>query len=315
LIWALGGGKGGTGKTLIAASLGILLAREGYDVIVFDGDFGAPNLHTAFGIDRPSKTLLDFILGREKTLRGVVAPTPMMSNLRIVAGAPAPMNAVGGKYAARDDLPDALDDLKCDILIIDTGSGTGARTIELFLKADVGTVVTTPELASIEQTYRYIKAILYHKLKSLDIFSSLSSRRESVLDDVFFNGTTGDMVAVVEKLMERAAKAGPGASAAAVEKVFDVNMKLMVNMAKDRRDQLVGASVCEIVGKFYGVDMDYIGYVPFDERIARSSRRGRPFVMEHPTSEVAACFTLAQKELLRSAPEKPAGSQLSLMRS
>jgi len=49
-ILAIGGGKGGTGKSLITASMGICLAQRGNDVLLIDADLGTANLHTFFGI-------------------------------------------------------------------------------------------------------------------------------------------------------------------------------------------------------------------------------------------------------------------------
>ena len=47
--------------------------------------------------------------------------------------------------------------------------------------------------------------------------------------------------------------------------------------------------------------MDYAGFIPFDERVALSLRRGRPFIAEYETSETAACFSLTLRELVNSA--------------
>ncbi|MCJ7485439.1 MAG: P-loop NTPase, partial [Candidatus Aminicenantes bacterium] len=49
-IWAIGGGKGGTGKSFVAASLGLHLASLDREVVLVDADFGAPNLHTLLGV-------------------------------------------------------------------------------------------------------------------------------------------------------------------------------------------------------------------------------------------------------------------------
>ncbi len=45
-IWAVGGGKGGVGKSLLASSLAICLARTGNKVTAIDLDLGGANLHT-----------------------------------------------------------------------------------------------------------------------------------------------------------------------------------------------------------------------------------------------------------------------------
>ena len=37
-IWAIGGGKGGVGKSYVAGNLGILLAQKGHNVVLADLD-------------------------------------------------------------------------------------------------------------------------------------------------------------------------------------------------------------------------------------------------------------------------------------
>lgn len=44
-------GKGGVGKSTIAASLAVLLAEKGYPLIAADADAEAPNLHLALGVE------------------------------------------------------------------------------------------------------------------------------------------------------------------------------------------------------------------------------------------------------------------------
>src|SRR5205823_6282539 len=85
-IWAVGGGKGGVGKSLIASSLGIALSRQGNKVITIDLDLGGANLHTALGVGLPKKTLFDFVSGRVSHLGECVTPSGLQ-NLEIISGA------------------------------------------------------------------------------------------------------------------------------------------------------------------------------------------------------------------------------------
>ena len=59
-IWAVAGGKGGTGKTFVISNLALHLALQNRKTILVDGDFGGPNLHSCFGIKRPKQSLTDF---------------------------------------------------------------------------------------------------------------------------------------------------------------------------------------------------------------------------------------------------------------
>ena len=52
-IIAIGGGKGGIGKSLLAANMGVHLALSGRRAVLVDADLGGANLHTCLGVPPP----------------------------------------------------------------------------------------------------------------------------------------------------------------------------------------------------------------------------------------------------------------------
>src|SRR3954469_17829159 len=74
-IIAVGSGKGGVGKSLLAANLGIYLTQLGKRVILFDADLGGANLHTFVGVERPRVTLGDFLDRRVARIEDCVIDT------------------------------------------------------------------------------------------------------------------------------------------------------------------------------------------------------------------------------------------------
>jgi flagellar biosynthesis protein FlhG len=84
-IWAVAGGKGGTGKTVLTSNLGVGLAILGYKVILIDGDLGGADLHLSFGMPVPKRNLNDFLSGRVPSLNDVLLPT-RSANLSIICG-------------------------------------------------------------------------------------------------------------------------------------------------------------------------------------------------------------------------------------
>ena len=52
-IWAVGGGKGGVGKSVISSNLAAAMAGAGRRCAVIDADLGGANLHTLLGVSRP----------------------------------------------------------------------------------------------------------------------------------------------------------------------------------------------------------------------------------------------------------------------
>jgi len=84
-IYAVASGKGGVGKSVLSASLGVGLAAMGKEVILIDADLGGANLHTCMGMLEPRYTLFDFYSLEKETLADIVLTTPV-ENLRLISG-------------------------------------------------------------------------------------------------------------------------------------------------------------------------------------------------------------------------------------
>jgi MinD-like ATPase involved in chromosome partitioning or flagellar assembly len=56
------GGKGGVGKTTVAANLGVEMAGAGKRVLIVDLDLGLANLNVLLGLDTP-RTIEDALAG------------------------------------------------------------------------------------------------------------------------------------------------------------------------------------------------------------------------------------------------------------
>src|SRR5687768_14111356 len=74
-IIAVGGGKGGIGKSMVSANLGVALAQAGLNVLLVDADLGGANLHTCLGVGQPTATLSDFLRKNKAQLDEVIIPT------------------------------------------------------------------------------------------------------------------------------------------------------------------------------------------------------------------------------------------------
>ncbi|MCB0351614.1 MAG: P-loop NTPase, partial [Bdellovibrionales bacterium] len=86
VLVAIGGGKGGIGKSFVSSNLGIFLANMGFNTVIVDLDLGAPNLHTALGELPPNKNFHEFINGKYKNISEAAVAT-RFPNLRFISGA------------------------------------------------------------------------------------------------------------------------------------------------------------------------------------------------------------------------------------
>ncbi len=131
-VWAIGGGKGGVGKSVFAANLATQLARNGSRVALVDGDLGGANLHTLLGVPSPDTNLSDFISKRVATLGEVMTPTSI-ENLWLVSGAKALVETANLNFGQKSKLLRHINQLDADHVILDLGAGSTFNVLDFFL--------------------------------------------------------------------------------------------------------------------------------------------------------------------------------------
>jgi flagellar biosynthesis protein FlhG len=163
-IWAVGGGKGGVGKSVVTSSLATAMAGLGRRCVVIDGDLGGANLHTLLGAARPKLTLSHFMTGEVETLAEVMVQTSV-PNLWLVSGHQALLEMANPKKRERELLRQQIPTLEVDDVLLDLGAGSAFNVLDLFLLAQRGLVVVTPEPTSIENAEHFLRAAAYRSLR------------------------------------------------------------------------------------------------------------------------------------------------------
>jgi flagellar biosynthesis protein FlhG len=287
---AVGGGKGGIGKTLVATSLALELARRGKEVVLVDADLGGANVHTCLGIDAPLSTLSDFISKRVARVQDVAVATGT-PHLRLVSGALDALDAGNPRFAQKQKLLRHLSQLDVDYVVLDLGAGTHFNVLDFFLAADRGVVVVVPEPTCIENVYRFVKAAFYRRLHAQAEDRGL---QQLLAQAITAKGGARPLWA----LLEDARKVSPEAEAVVRATVAGFRPGLVVNQARSGDDVETGHAMVAAWRKYFGLEMDFLGALHHDDEVWRSVRRRHPVMLDQPDGRIAHDFASVVDHLL-----------------
>ncbi len=156
-VIAVTSGKGGVGKTNVSVNLAIALAQLGRRVVVWDLDLGLANVNVLLNLQ--PDTDLSHVLDGDKNIDEVMLNAP--GNIRIVPGASGDDSLANLGERKRRALLRAIAQMsrQADYIILDTGAGISAATIDFTTAADDVLVVATPEPTAIIDAYATIKVV------------------------------------------------------------------------------------------------------------------------------------------------------------
>ncbi len=274
-IIAIGGGKGGVGKSLLAANLAIYLAQLGKRVVLIDADLGGANLHTFVGVERPSVTLGDFFDKRVARIEDCVVETPV-KGLGLVSGEGDPLWAANPRPATKNRLINQVREIDTDYLICDLPPGSGFIALDFFLVAHLGVLVVVPEPTSVENTFRFIKSAFLRRLRDIQKVDKLP------VDRTFEGGMPSPL-----DLYHAAKETDPALAARVLEEIQRFRPRLVVNQTRTRADLDLGAQLRSAGRRRLGLNIDYLGHLESDDAVWLAVRKRRPLIVDYPEAKVS----------------------------
>ena len=156
-IMAVTSGKGGVGKTFVAANLAAALARQGEKVLVLDADLGLANLDVVLNLF-PKITLHDVFTGK-CTLDEAILPAPGGFSVLLAGSGMVEYSRMTPEV--RTQLQQVIAEVapRFDRVLLDTGAGISDVVLYAVSLADDVLVVATPEPTSMTDAYATIKVL------------------------------------------------------------------------------------------------------------------------------------------------------------
>ncbi|MEN0058536.1 MAG: P-loop NTPase [Bdellovibrio sp.] len=282
-------GKGGVGKTFVSTSLGLTLSKLGHSVVVLDLDLSGANVHTSLGLQPSHMNIRHFFEG-SKSLQEIVIPTahPRLSYIQGFWDAWTPIDFSLVQMTAL--LPE-IKKLRADYVVVDLGAGALETHLEMFRNADEKFLITTPELTSIEKTYRFVESYVCHSLRQNStpeayeaLISTLRNHRQRTLNKPFsFRAYVKNQEGLHTDLFEALAT---------------TPLHLIMNSSRSSSHENLGHSMRSVCNKYYDLSIDFLGSIDFDNAVWQSMRTREHVLMAHPFTPLAGQFLTACKQLI-----------------
>ncbi len=291
-LLAVGGGKGGVGKTFVTVNLATSLARLGKRVVVVDVDLEGANLHTCLGVQTPQRSLADFVSEREEDLGKLVVDTPI-PNLRLIAATHCNLADAQPSHLRRVRLLRGLRQLDADIVLLDLGAGSHASVLDYFLVSDDGILVLQPEPTSVENAYTFLRAAFYRRMRLAMVGHGVRQLVTLAMDQRNERGirTPLDLLHEIEEADTTEARRF-------VETMRVFRPRVIVNGVRTAEDVKLGFAISSVCKKYFGVEAEYLGYVNYDDEARQSVSMRRPIVDLRHDADVSIYLQRIARKLL-----------------
>lgn len=297
-IWPIGGGKGGSGKSFLASSMGRLLSKSGRKTLLIDLDLGAANLHTMVGVPYPEKSFSDFVSRKVIDLNDAVLPTTF-PNLFLISGAHDNLDIANLPYEKKIKTLKSIAKLHYDYIILDLGAGTAFNTLDFFLASRNGIFITTPEPTSIENVYRLMRAIYLRRIRhyfTSTEFKALEKKTKEHWGDDSFKKPE-NIVSVVKKEYPE--------KYALIKKDFaDFRFKLILNQLRKQDNIMLGEQICKIIKKHLGINVEFAGNIAYDEHVHDAICQRVCFLDRYPHTRAANDLRVLNRKMSNAFGEQ-----------
>ena len=281
-IIPIASGKGGVGKSFIAANLAIAMAELGKRVITADLDFGGANLHSLLGLPNRFPGVGDFLKARTAELEELLVPceTP---NLFFLPGDGKTPFLANLAYAQKVKLISRIRKLPVDYILLDLGAGSSFNTLDFFRLAPRGIMITTPEPTAVMGMLVFLKNFL---LRSIERKMARNYKISVMLRELCnqpMDAQTLSIKEVHQKIIEEDSQA-----ADAVSHIYQsCRPRIIINMGENPEDSRMAFKISRTLGEILSIEADYFGFIFKDRAVLSSIRKRSVFVTNYRDSLAA----------------------------
>jgi flagellar biosynthesis protein FlhG len=287
-IIAVGGAKGGIGKSLFSANMAVYLCQQGYRVTAIDLDLGGANLSLYLGENFILKrTINDYLHKKFNNLEDI--STKCKHGPRIIGGDSSELGIANIAHTQKLKLIRNIKKLDTDFVILDLGGDTSYNMLDFFLMADCGYVMTTKDSAAYIGAYQFLKTALYRKLRRLTGPEAGRDRIKSgSLAHLLDQTMRTDKIQCVIDLCEHIDQINPLYTPLILHPIIHFNPYLVVNKVT-RIHQAIqsGQTISALSEKTLSLHLTLAGSISKNSDIEDNLRNFAPLIAQNPNCTMA----------------------------
>lgn len=293
-IIAVGGGKGGVGKSFISSSISIFLAQLGYDTLAIDLDLGGANLHTSLGAPLSNRGINEFIVNPDLEFKDLIQETAW-PKLKLISGSSDVVDVANVDELQRSRVMSAIYRYKADFTVLDLSAGTHHSTIDFFLMAKHKIVVITPDPSSIENAYRFLKASFFRKLRRYEHQLQLKTQIDELLGNKAAHNIKNP-AELIQALVKREPVLGMK-----LKSIMDgLNYEIVLNQGRTRQELDLGHSLTSVCTKYFGFPCEFLASLEYDNAVWQSLRQRNHLLMSNRQSHLYAQLMVLARKLVKT---------------
>jgi flagellar biosynthesis protein FlhG len=288
-------GKGGVGKSLVAANLGVAFAQAGQRVVLADLDLGASNLHLVLGQQSPQTGIGTFLNDTKSNFNEVIADTDVRG-LRFIPGDTEIPGTANLKVSQLKALVKRLLALKADtdILILDLGAGTHQSILDFFLLSGQGIVVSAPAVTAVLNAYVFLKNTVFRLMYT--VFGK-GTKARSYLEQIRREGS-GPQKLYIPRILPEIQKTDPESYDKFMIHIGRLRPRLIMNMVEEPKDADVAMKIRRSCEEYLDLKIEHLGVIYRDSVQDTALQSRLPITLYKPQSILSqAIYRIADKIL------------------
>lgn len=273
-IIPIAGGKGGIGKSIVAANLAISLARMGRDVVAVDLDLGGSNLHSYLGLPNTLASIGDFLKSRSGDLNEFVHPT-WQPGLRFLPGDGRTPFLANVGHAQKSKLIRKLRAVEADYILLDLGAGSSYNILDFFAMSSRGMLVTNSEQPALMGMLVFLKNFLF-RLIARELRNSKTVC--DYLEELYSQPVTAEKITVAQ-LHENIQRIDPDSGEQLAKLISRCTPRIVLNEGYTPDDLVNRLSpACKAITKMLSIEVEHFGFVFADDAVGDAVDAGSPLL-------------------------------------